>query len=378
MSACAALHSEPLRAVAKPAGGFRPIGVQELFEAWWSYRNGILSRYLDLRVYLALHECDERRLAARRTRASRGKAGYQATLRRESLIRELKLLLRSTSERLARAALRRLESAGFVSMAETGITFGKRISHPSEHGAKERSAGVSRLRDFGARRLPVPRPMLRYLARTASPSIAATALGHVIRTSWWEGVTCRIQGQCKAREIFDLFGADVRSVKRARAELRRIGWLLCVDGETDGVADSNCINLFWQGETVSERRPTPTGGRTDLSPPPGIAGTKMSRLTTMIQLRTGSTQQPGSPNESGVRGEGKAGPKPQMSHVVPGDLDDSRRLDALFDQAASLGLVRRSACDHLRFFAAAERAKAVSTRNPCGFFAAVVRRGLCT
>ncbi len=44
--------------------------------------------------------------------------------------------------------------------------------------------------------------------------------------------------------------------------------------------------------------------------------------------------------------------------------------------AWSASLVNGSECDRLRFFAAAEHAKAIGTRNPCGLFATLVRRKL--
>ena len=68
--------------------------------------------------------------------------------------------------------------------------------------------------------------------------------------------------------------------------------------------------------------------------------------------------------------------KPGLPHLDPADLDNPDRLAALFDRAVRQGLVRRCAGDRLKFFAAAERAKRVSTQNRCGFFAAFIRRGL--
>ena len=51
-------------------------------------------------------------------------------------------------------------------------------------------------------------------------------------------------------------------------------------------------------------------------------------------------------------------------------------LDALFEDAASSGFVTRTPADRLRFFAGASHALRLGSRNSCGFFATVVRRGL--
>ncbi len=62
--------------------------------------------------------------------------------------------------------------------------------------------------------------------------------------------------------------------------------------------------------------------------------------------------------------------------MVPDDLRSAKRLDALFGQAVSNGLVGESSAERLRFFAAAEHAQRVGRQNPCGLFIAVVRQGL--
>jgi hypothetical protein len=79
---------------------------------------------------------------------------------------------------------------------------------------------------------------------------------------------------------------------------------------------------------------------------------------------------------SGVSKQPKREGKPTLRHVVWADLHDARRLQQLHLQAIAAALISQSECDRLRFFAAAEHAKAIGTRNPCGLFATIVRRGL--
>jgi len=96
-----------------------------------------------------------------------------------------------------------------------------------------------------------------------------------------------------------------------------------------------------------------------------------------LNLPSGSkNQNPASTGPVGVRKRTENPGKPVLRCVVPDDLRSAARLDALFAEAVVRGLVRESPVERLRFFAAAEHAQRVGRRNPCGLFAAVVRRGL--
>jgi hypothetical protein len=67
--------------------------------------------------------------------------------------------------------------------------------------------------------------------------------------------------------------------------------------------------------------------------------------------------------------------KPDLRHVVPDDLVDTGRLLELYAQAVATGLVPASEWGRLRFVAAAEHAKGIGAKNPCGLFANLVRAG---
>lgn len=275
---------------------------------------------------------------------------------------------RSTPDRL-------LQGAGLASIGEAGIVFPPSETRwtplDSTMPPIRRAATAQR---FGTRRVPVPRRVLRYLACTASPSVAATALGQMIHTLHWEGTVCRIRSMCTVRQVSDLFGVHSRSVKRARAQLRRIGWLVGTGEQSGDFADGSMLNLTWRCPSSDSRQPR--NGGTALSPFRANLGTDMSPPTSMIQLRTGCTHQPPASGRMVVKRTERKPAKPGLAHIRPADLDDPDRLAALFDRAVRQGLVRRCAGDRLKFFAAAERAKRVSTHNRCGFFAAFIRRGL--
>jgi len=360
--------------VAKPAGGFHPIEVQQLLGAWSCYRTGILRKYLDFRVYLALHEVHERRLTAKRIRARRGRRSQNNGPDRDALERELLTLVHGTSVRLVRSALRRIQLAGLATIGEAGIAF--RLSEtqrtPNDSTLATQPAVIARR--FGTRRAPIPRRMLRYLACTASPSVAATALGQLIHTLHWEGMVCRIHGKCTVKRISDLFGVHSRSIKRARVHLRRIGWLVSAGDRSGSFAGDSMANLTWRCPSSERRRPK--NGRAVVSPFCAKVGTDMSPHTSKIQLPSGCTHQPPASGRMGVKKTESKPAKSDHLHIEPADLEDPKRLVALFDRAVRQGHLRNCAGDRLKFFAAAERARRVSTQNRCGFFAAFIRRGL--
>jgi hypothetical protein len=74
-----------------------------------------------------------------------------------------------------------------------------------------------------------------------------------------------------------------------------------------------------------------------------------------------------------------AGPvlgRPNLRDVVPEDLKDTGRLLELYEQAVDAGLAPPSEWGRLRFVAAAEHARVIGTKNPCGLFVRLVRGGL--
>ena len=61
---------------------------------------------------------------------------------------------------------------------------------------------------------------------------------------------------------------------------------------------------------------------------------------------------------------------------MPEDLKDTGRLLDLYNQAIALEYVTPSERDRLQFVAAAEHARVIGTKNPCGLFVRLVRCGL--
>jgi len=63
-----------------------------------------------------------------------------------------------------------------------------------------------------------------------------------------------------------------------------------------------------------------------------------------------------------------------LRHIVLDDLQDTARLLVLFEQAHTQGLIGNSNSERLTFVAAAEHARVMGSRNPCGLFAELIRR----
>jgi hypothetical protein len=61
---------------------------------------------------------------------------------------------------------------------------------------------------------------------------------------------------------------------------------------------------------------------------------------------------------------------------VPDDLRDTTRILVLFEQAQIQGLIGTSDRERLTFLATAEHACVIGSTNPCGLFAALIRRQL--
>ena len=120
--------------------------------------------------------------------------------------------------------------------------------------------------------------------------------------------------------------------------------------------------------TIKTRNP-PRAGRLVFSHSTGRKDTRNPHRRT-----TGRCGGPAPPPTAKPGRTGSGAGKPDLRHVVPEDLRDTGRLLELYDQAVRLGLVAASEWGRLRFVAAAEHARIIGTKNPCGLFARLVRR----
>jgi|LNFM01.1.fsa_nt_gb hypothetical protein len=339
----------------KPAGGFQFIAVPELASAWWAYTEGLI-RIPDLRAWFACHEAKARRCGGK----GRGEARFN--------LDEIRGLTGVPVSKL-RGSIGRLEAAGLLAWSESALSFGD--GHDLGDGF---ATFLSELPN-NARRVPVPRRIVRLIAGGSRPALIACILGHLLRCLYYRKGSVEPQGRCKASWIAQAFGVSLRRVKEARAELLRLGWLITADApqwQLNRWGAWVSINLDWHrldGVSDSSGEPKSAPPRADSEPksaPP---------KTDKEPLRENKNQKPAAGGPSGFSnsdGQGGENP-PTLRDVVPADLRDTGRLLSLYAEAVRLDLVRDSDSERLKFVAAAEHARVIGTKNPCGLFVRFVR-----
>lgn len=338
----------------KPAGGFCLISGTSLLRAWAAYRRRDI-RLLDLRVWFACLE-----LVARRCVAKKG-------IRPKYSVDEIRLLVGGAGGEHLRHSLSRLEKSGLVIWSESCITVPKFDASPDDQDLRRMCEEVANHR----RLVPVPRRIVRLIAGGARRVVIATILAHLLRCLYYRKGRCEPEGSCKASWIAEVFDVSLRNIKAARQHLVAIGWLLpVVRGQTylNRFGQRVRINLEWSRNDIS---PSEKG-----SPHPEFSTTGSAPPYEDKKLSSRFDHQKPAHGPAGLFKENGRGTQPTLRHLVPEDLRDPKRLLEVHKQAVAAKLLTTSECDRLRFFAAAEHAKAIGTRNPCGLFATLVRRKL--
>ena len=375
------------RSTRKPHGGFVLLTVEILCLLWWVYRQ----RYIqlrDLRVWLACQE-----MVARRCQLRPDQVPHYT-------LAELHRLVGGVGGPHLRCSLRRLEAHGLLAWSSTHITF--ITAADALRGIPDRTSFITMQATIPnlQRRVPVPRPTLRLLALGCRATVIATILGHLIRCLYTHArpLRCVSGGWCKVSWIAEVFQVDRRRIKAARRHLATLGWLeiAAVPQHTLNRWGSYVyVSLTWDrpAHATGRRGRLPAAGETTvLPPPPQFSTTILPPLTShkeplqehqhqqltprpyplVLMPCTPSLATSSPPHD--LFHPDKALPPPTLSHIVPEDLQDTGRLLTLFTQAQTQGLLGKSDSDRLTFCALAEHAKVVGSANPCGLFAALVRR----
>lgn len=355
------MNEKPVRV----AGGYLKLCTFELCAVWALCEAGVL-RTLDIRTWLAMTELRCRRMGLTGSRKPR----YG--------LDEVASLVRGVGKPALRSSLRRLEKCRLITARRHSVvTFCSEAELLPEH----RILAQTMLQAMPKRRtsFPLPRRVARQLMGQVGKARLATTFGQLIwcayyrSASGWDG-----RGNVTAAWIAQTFGVDERSVLRARAELERVGWLVRVDTprwHTKRYGARYEVNLAWS--STDSKGVNQSTGRLSSKPAqdrPRLSGLESNRTPLREKLRN---QHPGpSPDQAlGVR-TGEVTHTRRTFSVDPSDLTSTDGLLRLLGRARSLGLIGASDADRLRFFSAAERASRKATRNPAGFFAWSVRRGV--
>jgi hypothetical protein len=237
-------------------------------------------------------------------------------------------------------------------------------------------------------------------------TVIATMLGHMLRCLYYRERCCVSGGWCKASWIAEIFSIDLRSVKAARRHLVTIGWLQMFD-----TPQTLCnrwgsfarVSLSWTRASIEEvpvdkndthflpsESPPPSEFSTTKLPPPNkehrepLQDLKHQKPTfqtdTAPSLQSSQHTEPAFGGMTGVQKQEKENTKktaiqaPTLSHIVLEDLRDTAGLLVLFEQAHAQQFLGKSESDRLTFLATAEHARVIGSQNPCGLFAALIRR----
>ncbi len=389
----------------KPDGGFCFFSVTQLVMAWTALREAQIG-LKELRVYFALAEMKSRRCGCN-----------EEDPPPEFKPLEIRRLVGGAGGE--RDAVRKLLAVGLLSeVTKTSIEF---ATDPGElhFEPKTLDATLARIPN-NDRRVPVPRRIVRLIAGGARRTLIATILGHLIRCLFYKQGLCHPKGCVKASWIAEVFGVSERRVHEQRRHLVALGWLIPQETSQrtmNGHGLWVTINLAWNALTEAKERlyepvadqpgegegapepaaPRPAQGESaseppadtpaKLSPPPAQ---KPGQTVTPLPIenkeplpRGAKHQKPASGGHAGVyisKSESKktkaAADRPTLRDVKPEDLRDPARLLDLHAQAMAAGYVSPSEIDRLNFFAAANHARVIGSRNPPGLFVRIVRSGL--
>ena len=235
------------------------------------------------------------------------------------------------------------------------------------------------------RPIPVPRPILRYLAQQPKAGIGKVMLGYICRgmTIDRQGGDVRGGGTVKASWLADVLELSLRSVRYAQAELQRMGWIgkdtdskqwklnrhgawFSIDLDWNSPAIASCESVSEVPQVRSETALPPPETCTPVAPP------KKDPKT----LSESKDQKPGvfgTGNQKAPQPKATPLPAPNLKNILPADLSDCGRLEALFQQAVDREWVRPCESDKLNFLAAAVRARTTPARDPVRVFVDLVR-----
>lgn len=335
---------EMQRAAARVEGGYRLLSVPELCAAWTAYRQKLIE-FRDLRVWLAAHE-----MVSRRCQMGRGRLASHT-------LAELKGLVGGVGGEHLRASLNRLERHRLMRWSEASIDF------CASEAIAQLGFGMTSQIVNSKRRVPIPRRTLRFLAKASRPTLVATVLGYLLRCVYARGTELFVEGCCAASWIAETFGVDLRNVRRAKATLQSLGWLTATGSphwHRQRWGAKARVNPQWSHAGPTGLPPRKHKSTTNLPPP----------LNKELSLKEISNPEPANRTDGA---SAKRLGKGTLKDVSVADLRDPSRTQRLWRAAVIAGWLNPSEADRLNCFAAAERAKRVGTRNPCGLFVTLMR-----
>lgn len=321
--------------------------------------------YRAVRVYFACLALLAVREAAARDTARKGRQPQ-----RESRYRLSELCaLTGLKERAVKVTLRNLKDVSLVTWDERAISVNPEALPQTEILLRTLSGKRSPKRP-----IPVPRPVLRFVARSAKSALGKTALGYIVRglSIDRKDAGIRSAGSVKASWIARTFGLSLRSVRSARKALIQAGFITIDTGSLQWKLNRDGayfrVNLAWQEGERKMPKISPLGVKTRSTFSPPYKEKKTSYESKNQKAKSSALKLPGVCKAN-------TGKEPTLTDVKLDDLKIFSRLKALFNQAVKSGWLRGSEADFLNWVAAALRATTVEAGDPVKVFVAIVRQG---
>lgn len=346
-----------------PVGGYKTISLNQLANGVSELLSKRIS-FAAFRMYLASFEIVARREAARRL------GGAESSFKPVYEVEEWQKLCVCANSRAARKALRELNKASIGVFDKSNITH---RDTPTE-GARELLSKLCPSRS-GARLIPVPRRLIRFMAASGSRAEVLTLLGYIMRgLSLHRRGEVRGVGRAKLSLLAEVMNISRASAQRARATL--IGHCIISPDSTENQWVLNKhgahfeINLEWGVDNPQHTQMSPQAPKNNIQMrPPYRDKRTLNRLETREPSSSVCVRQ----LERGKGGEAKLR-KPNIHAVVNEDLWRISRMQALYEQAIKARLVKSSQASRLAFFAAAIRARNLD--NAPKIFSGIIRKGL--
>jgi len=344
-------------------GGYKTVTPVQIANCFGALNQDAIS-YRAVRVYFACLSLVATREAAKRDAVKKGRKPCGEARYR---VAELCAVTGLKAQAVKRE-LRSLKKAGLLSWSEKLLVV-KCDSLPGNDGLLQSLSGQR----SPLRPIPVPRAVLRFVARSTKGALGKTVMAYVVRglSIDRKDASLRSAGTVKASWIADVFRLSLRSVKGARKELIDCGLITKDTGSfqrklnRDGAYFQ--VNLAWhegKGETL-KISPRGLQKRPDFAPPYEYKKTSYEFKNQKTESR--ALRVPGVCKQKN-RGEAT------IRDIKAQDLKNFMSLKALFFQAVRNNWVQGSESNFLNWIAAAVRANTVPARDPVRVFVAIVRR----
>lgn len=316
------------------------------------------------RTFIASFEVLAVREAAERSKGAKSRKPQRRFLRSE-----LAHLIGAREGMTISRELSSLRTTGLLTFSETVI------ASDAPYGC---SSLLSLLGGRGGKRLvPVPRQVLKYLAKCNRPAVAKTVVAYLIRGLALERTgRIRSAGTVKISWICRLCQISERAARAARAELIRLGWITKDTGSFQRKLNRDgayfVINPAWR-RVAKRSAPLAPEKCSGSAPPIEIPETPYGSKN----QKAAQPQRAASRPVTGVctANEGNIHETPSLRDIKPEDLKRLSRLKVLYAEATAAKWLNRSEANLRNFVAAAARATRVDG-DPVRVFVGIVRKAL--